>query len=402
MAIRKPGASKRSSQVIQQKAEVRNSASGGKTKKLKLRKNPDSKFKKSKTPIVLVSIVIMLAIILLSSFFSYTYLVDKYKNPITADDIFIDDSTAVSFLIDRGVSTTDIAKSLKKEKLIGSVNLFRFLSKFNGYDSLYKAGTYKLCKGLSYDEIMVILTSKPESIRVTFPEGFSVEQVGARLEANGLVDYNKFLKTVEEMDVSKYTFLNNLTPNRDHRLEGYLFPDTYDFAVDETEEEIINAMLTRFNQLFKPDYYTKAEQLNMSVDDIVKLASIIEKEANNKTERPIIAEVFYNRLNSTDKDMNKLQSCATVQYVYKKLNKGAPPLEKVTVVEEKIDDPYNTYMYAGLPPGPICNPGLDSIEAALNPDSNNYYFFALKNDGSGTHHFSETYEEQVAFINGNS
>ncbi len=364
------------------------------TSKLSLRKKStgSSRIKNTgSTPKVLIIILLLIGIVFFSSFVSYTYLVDKYNNPITLESIVIDTESTVSFKIEKGASTSDIAKSLKEQHLISNATIYRFLSKFNGYDGNYKAGTYTLCTGLNYEEIMVILTSNPESVKITIPEGFTTKQIANRLEANGVCTAADFIKAVENQDLSSYSFITNHA-NRDYRLDGYLFPDTYEFDIDASPDTIIYKMLNRFNEIYKPDYYTKAEEIGLTQDEVIILASLVEKEAKLASERPMIAGVFMNRLHSDS--LKKMQSCATIRYAYAKLY--GTTLENVTIENTTIDDLYNTYKYEGLPPGPICNPGSDAIEAVLNYTHHNYYYFVARTDNSNTHIFSETYEEHVA------
>ena len=359
---------------------------------LRNRRSGSSRIKNtSSTPKVLIILLLLIAIVFISSFVSYTYLVDKYNNPVSLDSIVIDTESAVSFKIERGAGTSDIAKSLKEQNLIANETIYRFLSKFNGYDGNYKAGTYTLCKGLNYEEIMVILTSNPESVKITIPEGFTTRQIANRLEANGVCTAADFLKAVENQDVSSYPFITN-HENRDYRLDGYLFPDTYEFDIDANPDTIIYKMLNRFNEVYKPDFYTKAEEIGLTQDQVIILASLVEKEAKLASERPMIAGVFMNRLHSSN--LTKMQSCATIRYAYAKLY--GTTLENVTVENTTIDDLYNTYKYDGLPPGPICNPGLDAIEAVLNYSHHDYYYFVARTDDSNAHIFSETYEQHVA------
>lgn len=364
------------------------------TSKLSLRnkRSGSSRIKNTgSTPKVLVIILLLIGIVFFSSFVSYTYLVDKYNNPVNLESIVIDTESAVSFKIEKGASTSDIAKSLKEQKLISNATIYRFLSKFNGYDGCYKAGTYTLCSGLNYDEIMVILTSNPESVKITIPEGFTTKQIANRLEANNVCRAADFLKAVESQDLSSYSFITN-HENRDYRLDGYLFPDTYEFDIDASPDTIIYKMLNRFSEIYKPDYYTKAEEIGLTQDQVIILASLVEKEAKLASERPLIAGVFMNRLHSNN--LTKMQSCATIKYVYAKLYGST--LENVTIENTEVDDLYNTYKHKGLPPGPICNPGEDAIKAVLDYAHHNYYYFVARTDGSNGHIFSETYEEHVA------
>ena len=193
VSARKISAPPRASQDSQKQSSYRSGTSqipATSKVSLKKRKTWNTRIKNTgSTPKVLIIILLLIGIVFFSSFVSYTYLVDKYNNPISLDSIVIDTETAVSFKIEKGASTSDIAKSLKEQDLITNASIYRFLSKFNGYDGNYKAGTYTLCPGLNYEEIMVILTSNPESVKITIPEGFTTKQIANRLEANGCLLY---------------------------------------------------------------------------------------------------------------------------------------------------------------------------------------------------------------------
>ena len=353
--------------------------------------------KRYKVPLMILFVIFLVMVIFMSSFVSYTYLIDRYSNPISADTIYLDPYTSVKFRIDKGMTTKEIADQLYDLGLIQNKTVYRFLSKFNGYDGQYKVGTYTLSDDLSYDEIMTLLAADPETVRVTFPEGFTTEQIAARLEVNNVVTAEEFLEALETVDVSSYPFLNDALNNnngRDHRLDGYLFPDTYEFDVKANVEDVIYKMLNRFNELYLPSYYEKAEEIGLTVDEVVNLASLVEREAKLQSDRPLIAGVFINRLNCDDPSLKKLQSCATIRYVYKKLYNE--DVVNITEEHERVDDPYNTYKIDGLTPGPICSPGIESIKAVLNYTRSNYYFFVLNaKDGIGKHIFSETYQEHL-------
>lgn len=353
----------------------------------------DVKKKRRRVILAIIVLLVMILTVAFFGYFAYTYMIDNIKNPTSEDTIFIDDATSVKFRVEKKEDTKSISKRLYEMGLIKNEMTYRILSKFYGYDGTYNAGTYTLCTDLTYEEIMVILSGEPETVRVTFPEGFTTLQIAARLEANDVCTAEEFLNCVQTIDVSSYAFLQgtDLT-KKDYRLDGYLFPDTYEFDVMAHPEDIIYKMLDRFNQIFKPAYYTRCEELGLTIDQVVTLASLVEKEAKLDSDRAPVAGVFYNRYNSTDTDMHKFQSDATVAYVYKKLYGEAPT--KFTSEELAIDDPYNTYIYEGFMPGAICNPGLDSIEGALNPTDHGYYYFVYKKDGTGNI-YSRTYEEHL-------
>ena len=324
----------------------------------------------------------------MSSFLSYTYLVDKYANPVSAESIYLDEETSVKFRIDKGMSTRDIAEQLYDLGLIQNKTIYRFLSKFNGFDGQYKVGTYTLCEGLSYDEIMTLLAGEPETVRVTFPEGFTTEQIAARLEANNVVTADEFLAALETIDVSSYPFLGELAgTSRDHRLDGYLFPDTYEFYQGMQASSAINKFLENFHNRITAEMLEKADERGMSMQEVVTVASMIEKEAANDDERAMIAAVIYNRIAAG----MPLQIDSTIMYVL-------PEHKDVLTVEDtKIDSPYNTYQNTGLPPTPIANPGLASIKATLSPASTKALYYALDSE-SGTHKFFTSYGEFQAFV----
>lgn len=407
--IRRPGQKAKEKEIAQKKAvkeaeneefEIvqQNRGNRSDTKRGRISKVRDRNKRKLKhrymIPLLIVFALFLIALVFFSSYVSYTYLIDKYNNPVEIDTIYIDPETAVKFRIEKGSTSEEITQDLYEMGLIQNDQIYKFLSKFNGYDNMYKAGTYTLCEGLTYDEIMVILSGTPETVKVTFPEGFTTVQIAARLESNGVCTADEFLYAVDHIDLSSYPFIPEVSEDRDYRLDGYLFPDTYEFDVQANVNDVIYKFLNRFNEVFLPVYYKLAEELGMTVDEAITLASVVEKEAKLDSERAKIAGVFLNRVNSSDVSLHKWQSCATVRYVYKKLYNI--DLINITLENEKEDDPYNTYLYEGFPPGPICNPGLKSIEAALYPEEHSYYYFVLNTkDGLSTHVFSKTYKEHL-------
>ncbi|MBQ8736856.1 MAG: endolytic transglycosylase MltG [Bacteroidaceae bacterium] len=380
-------------EVVTQKHSNTEKTKGGMISKVRARNKKKLKHRFT-IPLMILFVMFLLVLVFFSSYVSYTYLVDKYNNPIDMSTIYIDPDTAVKFRIEKGATSEEITADLYEMGLIQNEFVYKFLSKFNGYDNLYKAGTYTLCEGLTYDEIMVILSGTPETVKITFPEGFTTLQIAERLESNGVVDAKEFLYAVDNIDLSSYPFVPAKAENRDYRLDGYLFPDTYEFDVQANVEDVIYKFLNRFNEIFLPSYYSIAESMGLTVDEVIILASIVEKEAKLESERAKIARVFLNRVNSSDTTLHKWESCATVRYVYKKLY--GVDLINITLENEKEDDPYNTYMYEGFIPGPICNPGLQAIKASLEPEEHTYYYFVLNaKDGVGTHIFSQTYAEHL-------
>ncbi len=321
-------------------------------------------------------------------------LILKAENVADEDtEVIVDAVNGIEITIPRGSSTSDIANILKENEIISWPSIFKLQSKINGYDDTYMSGKHIVSKDLNYDQLMRVLSSNPVSINVTIREDYYLDQVLDTLSNKKLIDKNNFIKSMKN-EKFDYDFIEQI-PEREDKLEGYLFPDTYFFDPNSTDREIITKFLDNFDTKFKLDYYARAQELNMTVDQIITLASIIEKEATLPEEKSIISSVFHNRLKSKDPSLKKLQTDATLQYIlYKKEGKIK---EKLSTKDTQIDHPYNTYIYEGLPPGPICNPGLESIEAALYPDEESlYYYFVARGDGS--HEFSKTLSEHEAAV----
>jgi UPF0755 protein len=295
--------------------------------------------------------------------------------------------------------TTDIADNLFELELIDNTFVFSLMSKINGFDGAYMAGTHYLIKGLTYDEIMYLLTQEPESVYVTFPEGITYEEIKSRLHEAGLTFSD------EEMDQCMdspnlfvdYRFVSqiDLTEDRDHVLSGYLFPDTYEFDINASPQTIINTFLNNTNVKLYDEYYERAEDIGMSLDEVITLASLIQTETSRATDMMYISAVFHNRLASDDESLHLLSSDASINYL-RQMN-GLEPHLVLTTEDLEMDSPYNTYMYEGLPPGPICMPGLDAIQAALYPEPNcNFYYFCATGDGGTA--YAVTYDEHLANI----
>jgi UPF0755 protein len=299
----------------------------------------------------------------------------------------LDKNKSAEINIQKGDTTSKIADKLKEKGIIRSKFVYELLSRYYKFDSKYKTGLYKVKSDLGYKGIMERLSNQKNDIGysiVTIPEGYTVKQIAEKLSQKGIVNKQKFIDVTNK--VYKYPFLDEKNIKSNIKLEGYLFPDTYYIRKGMSEEKIVKMMLERFNTVFKKKYYDRAKNLNMSINKVITMASIVEREAEVEEERPIIAGVFYNRLNRKI----KLQSCATVQYLL--------PFQKkvLTLKDISINSPYNTYKIQGLPIGPICSPGIKSIEAALYPNRTDYLYFVAK--GNGKHEFSKTYSEHLKSV----
>lgn len=298
-----------------------------------------------------------------------------------------DSSSEKQVLVDikKGSSLNSVSETLFAKKLIKNKLFFKITAKVNNMDTGIKAGLYKVNQSYSNKEILDILNSGKvykDLVKVTIPEGFEAHQIADRLSNLGLADKDKFMGLVNNPSVfsENYTFLNE---EDILSLEGYLFPDTYFFDKNYSEEDVINVMLKRFDEIYTDEYKKVQDEKNLTLNQVISLASIVEREARLDEERNVIAGVFYNRM---DIKM-PLQSCATVQYILGERKSN------LSFDDIKIDSPYNTYKNAGLPPGPIASPGKKSIEAVLYPDDVDYLYFVAKKNGS--HSFSKTYNEHL-------
>ena len=282
--------------------------------------------------------------------------------------------------IPQNTSTKDVAMILKKNGIIKNPYFFMFYVKLNNYK--IAAGKYKLSSDMTYKQLCKTLEKgfiPKTAVRVTIPEGYTVRQIAKKLQSLGLIDENKFLETVNSYNFNfryKYT-----SKEVKYKLEGFLFPDTYEVYPGTSEKDIIKMMLNRFLEV----YESIKDKKTTDLDDVqtVILASIVEKEAKKDSERGVIAGVFLNRL----KRNTKLESCATVEYLL--------PVHKevLSLQDVRIESPYNTYLKKGLPPSAICSPGKKSLLAALAPAKTDYLFFVAKKDGS--HIFSKTFEDHL-------
>ncbi|WP_236838734.1 endolytic transglycosylase MltG [Caldalkalibacillus salinus] len=297
-----------------------------------------------------------------------------------------------------GSSGTTIASILKEHNLIKNEKIFYYYIRYHGHSG-FQAGEYQLSPSMELDEMIEQLKEgrlHQEVERFTVPEGYTIQQMAEHLEEEGLVDQEQFLHLVNEGDFSEFSFLEYIPDDvegRKYRLEGFLFPETYEIFKGASEEDIIRIMLKQFEQEFNSaleamsdegiEWEEQIERLGLNEYEFITLASIIEREAVLDEERSVIAGVFHNRI----REDWLLQSCATVQFVLEK------PRERLLYEDLEVESPYNTYMHEGLPPGPIASPGRESIKAALNPEDHEYFYFVTKKDGTGAHHFSRTFEE---------
>jgi UPF0755 protein len=291
--------------------------------------------------------------------------------------------------IPKGAKTSQIADILHKNGVIDIPLVFRLYSKMTKADGKYQYGPHNLNKNMGYSEIIRVLESTPldpkDQISVTFPEGFTVEQIAAKLEENNVCDRASFI-TASKEDVLNYDFIKTLpkNPNRIRKLEGYLFPDTYKFFIGEAADSVVKKFLDNFKKHISTQMLADMNAQGLTYDKMLTIASIVQTEGLNSDVMPDVASVFYNRLNNPNQ-YPYLQSDATVLYVML--------TRKVWLNNDDISNksPYNTYNHKGLPPGPICNPGIDAINATIHPSTTQYYFFVT--DSDNIYYFSKTLAE---------
>lgn len=315
--------------------------------------------------------VIIIVVLFISFLISF---INVIKKPLkTSDDIVIK--------VDEGDSFYSIIESLSDGGKLRGVPFIKTYVKVLDKNIEVKQGEYVLQKDISLDKLIETLTSESSlnTVNFTVPEGYTIEDIGEKLEEEGICSKEDFILAVKEYELPNYVKVNS---EKKYNLEGYLFPDTYLINIGETPKDIITKMITRFEEMFKK----AMEETNTTVKDedietVITIASMIEKEARLDSERPLISSVIMNRLN----DGMMLQIDATVIYAL------GEHVDIVLYKHLEVDSPYNTYKNYGLPVGPISNPGLESIKASLKPEDTDYLFYVLQDDES--HYFTNSYED---------
>jgi UPF0755 protein len=290
----------------------------------------------------------------------------------------------VDFTVRRGANASQIAADLQSAGLIKSALAFKFVLFEEGIENSMQTGTYKVSAALSPRDLATLFQKAPgDQVALRIIEGWRLTEVAAAV--------NKAFPSIKVADFvaaavvgTRNNFvLSGLDPKTS--LEGFLFPDTYFLRPDATTDQIIGILLDNFETRAGPVLRTAAAARSVAIYDMVKLASIVEREARDRKESPTIAGVYQHRL---DIGM-KLDADPTIQYA-----KGT--WDELSLDDLKLDSPYNTYVTAGLPPSPIANPGLAALQAAAQPEKTDFLYFVAKGDGTGDHAFARTLEEQEA------
>lgn len=317
---------------------------------------------------------------------------------LLANDLCSFNKTPVTTTIEVTADDTlsSVATKLKDAGLIQYKWFFKLFALVANAEDSIGIGTYELNSDMDYRALIVAMKNSSgnlntDTVRVTIPEGYTVNQIIQLLADNG-VNTVDALTDAAANETYDYDFIDNTNLGDVSRLEGYLFPDTYDFYINEDPGNALGRLIKNFDEKFSDEMRHQAEASGRSMKEIVIIASLIEKETDG-TDQGKIASVIYNRLADTGSHgtYGMLQIDASLLY-------GLPDhTGAITSEDLKADTPYNLYKYAGLPPTAIANPGLASLQAAISPESTNYYYYALGTDGK--HHFFTTLEEHKAFIN---
>ena len=346
-----------------------------------------------------VVLLVSLAVVFFIARGTVNYVLSKYIEPVDRND-----ATPIEVTIPASSSASSIARILygacgyEKDGLISSTAAFKVYVDFVGKANSLKAGTYVLSKNMSIKQIVEELcegNAPKATVKFTIPEGYTIDGIAKVLMEKGLITSESQLydATKSGSAFMNFAFIADAaaTQNanaRAYMMEGYLFPDTYEVYADASVETILIKMLNRFNEVYSEEYITRAQQLGMTMDQVITLASLIEREAAAPNDFSKVSAVFHNRMTQ---DM-PLQSCASLSYAL-----GVTKYV-FNATEQQTDSLYNTYKYNGLPVGPVCNPGKAAIEAALHPNEefvkDGYLYFCNQNPAETSELvFAKTYEE---------
>ncbi len=310
---------------------------------------------------------------------------------VVGRDVLGIESSGVEFTIyvPSGSTTNDIAQQLYDEGVIQYKDVFKLISKVKGADGSMYPGDLNVAYNMSYSDIIDSLMESREAKQtatVTFPEGITLLSAGRLLEENNICTADEFIYTFNStafgFEFEKYVSSSSL---KLYKYEGYLFPDTYEFYVGDSAYNVVKKIKTRTNEILNADVIKLAVERGFTIDQVVTLASIVQREAGNIEQMATIASVFENRLARPD-EFPKLQSDTTYSYIDDVIK------QVMTVEYQDMYDAYDTYTCVGLPIGAICNPGKDAIDAVLNPDDTGYYYFCSNLETKETF-FAVTNEE---------
>lgn len=292
--------------------------------------------------------------------------------------------TLVYYTVRSGMSVNEIGKELHERGVIDSETKFWWIAKLNGFENKVKSGTFALQTGMAPRDVLETLVyGNTVVVRFVIPEGFSVRDIATRLEDEGLVNAQEFMALAKTY--RPYPYVEDHEGVR-YAAEGFLFPDTYEINGEFDETRIMEMMAENFDRRLTTEMRDDARAMNLSIYELVTLASLVEKEAYHEEDRPIIAQIFLKRLRVG----MPLQADPTVQYLLD------APKEDLLYRDTEIESPYNTYQNAGLPPGPIASPGTASLNAVLHPADTNYLYFVA--DRNGNNYYAANYADHLALV----
>ena len=292
--------------------------------------------------------------------------------------------TQIYFTVRPGMSVSEIGKELHERGIIDSEMKFWWTAKLNGFENKVKSGTFALQVGMSpRDALETLVYGNTVTIRFTIPEGFCVRDIAERLDKEGLVKADDFLKMAKTYRPYPYVEEHE---NVRYAAEGFLFPDTYEINGAFDTAQIMEMMAANFDRRLTKDMRARAKEMDLSIYELVTIASLVEKEAYHEKDRPIIAQIFLKRLWLG----MPLQADPTVQYLLD------APKEDLLYRDTEIESPYNTYQNVGLPPGPIASPGTASLMAVLHPADTNYLYFVA--DRNGNNYYATNYADHLDLV----
>ncbi len=361
---------------------------------------PDRKRKTSMVRVIKVFIGLVAAFLLFVVVNDY---VQDYKNAYDEEltSTYSAPGEEVEIEIPEDSSAKEVAKILHKAGLINFERAFVKRLQDSDYRGKLKSGTFTLRKGMNTLEMMEIICKEDEGSKVikqlVIPEGYTIDMIADKCQEEGICSRSDFINAVKSITSNDFEYLNDVPSgaNVRYKLEGYLFPATYDITKNTKAIDLVNMMLNAFTLYYTRELNSMALERDMNSFQVLTVASMIEREAKIDEERPKIASVIYNRM---EKEM-LLQIDSTILYP---MTEGMYDVPKLSKDDLAYTSPYNTYVSSGLPVGPICNPGLACIKAALEPEETNYLYYHIVDEEKGEHVFTETYEEHEATQTGGS
>lgn len=302
----------------------------------------------------------------------------------------------IEVTIPEDAKISEISKILKDKGVVSQPLTFRLYLGYKVKDEPLKGGDYVFNSNLSYNEMIIALRSgytEREEVRITFPEGLTLWEIAAKLEENKVCSAQAFVDYLNNDAEYPYEFFGAIEddPLRYHKLEGYIFPDTYDFYIGENVSNVARKFIKNFNDKMTPDLLDRMQDLNLTIDQTITLASVIQKEAGESDDMRLVSSVFHNRLNDSG-NFPSLESDVTIFYVEENIK------PYVQLANQRMYDAYNTYVREGLPVGPISNPGMDAINAALYPEETETKFYFFVTDKNMEFYYAGTMADHLKNI----